>query len=179
MMIRTASPRWPAVMVALMLAVSGPQVQAQRSTPVTVVNPDSDPVPVAPAGIAGVPVQGSTILVVPAGEFSDTEPLIEPPAGSMLIIEYLTVAIDSRNPQEQGVVGLRTSVAGTSILHRLGPIPPLLQTGLGSGRGQEFQRNVRLYSDATVQAVYQRGTGFDTERAIVQVTFSGRLVPLP
>ncbi|MCP5150239.1 MAG: hypothetical protein H6983_10210 [Ectothiorhodospiraceae bacterium] len=164
--------------VAMMGAMS-PSALAQRSTPVTVVNPESAPVPVTPTSVAGRPVQGSVVLVVPAGEFSDLEQLIVPPPGTMVVIEYLTIAVDSRNTEEQGAVGIRTALDGSAVVHRLGPLPPLVRTGLGSGFSQELQRNLTLYSDAAVDVFYQRGTGFDGERAIVQVTFAGRLVPIP
>lgn len=152
-------------------------VAAPAVKEVLVVNPMNQPVPVTPIGIGGTLVQGATTLVVPAGEFSDVEPLFEPPPGKSLVIEYVTIAVDGRNVEEQGVVAIRTRLNGSTVLHRLGPIPPLLRTGLGSGFGQEFQRNVRLYSDDTADVLYQRGTGFDTERAIIQITYSGHLVP--
>ena len=135
--------------------------------------------PVVPSAIAGTPVQGSTTLVIPAGESADSEVLFDTPPGTILIVEYVTIGVDSRNPDEQAIFGLRTTLDGERVLHRLGPLPPLLQTGIGSGRGIDLQRNLRLYADAPVVAIWQRGTGFDIERVIATITFTGRLVPAP
>jgi hypothetical protein len=151
---------------------------AQRSVPVTVVNPESRPVPVLPQGMEGVPVQENVVLVVPADESSASADLYDAPEGKVLIIEYLTLVVDSRGDEQAWIV-LQTGLGGETGSHFLGPLPPPVLTGLGSGKTITLQRNLRAYSDGIVRFYYTRGTGFTDERAIIQVSVTGRLVDAP
>lgn len=165
------------VLFALGLVCSG-ATAAVRSTPVTVVNSESQPVPVQPAGMTGIPVQTREIMVIPAGDSNDTIDLFDVPAGSLLIVDYLTVTVDSR-AEEQGYLLLLSTLDGTEVGHNLGPMPPSVYTGLGSGQTQFLQRSLSIYSDSLVRFSFSRGTGLDGERAILQISISGRLVPDP
>ena len=165
-------------LLALIPTNVGATMNFRKPTPVKVVNPDSAPIPVKLQEKREEPVQAQETLVVVAGESSGAVDLYIPPAGKLLIIEYITIQVDSRN-EEQGILILETNMNGEPVSHRLGPLPPQVYTGLGSGTTQTLQRSLLAYSDGVVSFRYVRGTGLDGERAIVGITMSGRLVDIP
>lgn len=83
------------VLFAIGLACAGANA-AVRSTPVTVVNSESEPVPMQAVGMTGIPVQAREILVIAAGDSSGSIDLVDVPAGRLLIVDYLTITVDSR-----------------------------------------------------------------------------------
>jgi hypothetical protein len=153
----------------------------KRKKPVRVVvtNKDTSPVPVKVQDVrVDVPVQAKALLVLLAGVSSASAELFVPPPGKLLVVEYLTITVDSRN-EEQAYPVLRTGLDGEEVSHNLGPLPARVQTGLGSGWTIMLQRNLVAYSDEAAVFSYTRGTGFLGERAIVQVSMSGRLLDGP
>ncbi|MCB1787553.1 MAG: hypothetical protein KDJ33_14995 [Gammaproteobacteria bacterium] len=165
-----------ALIVGLMSQIGA--VAAERAVPVTVVNSEVSPVPVQAMGMVGIPYQDRQILVIPAGDAGGNVSFLAPAPDSLLVVEYLTLTIDSRDEQ-QGYLMLETQLDGEAIAHNLGPLPPLVLTGLGSGTSQFLQRNLTAYSDGPPRLLFTRGTGLDGERAILQATIVGRLVPNP
>ena len=94
-----------ALIVGLMSQIGA--VAAERAVPVTVVNSEVSPVPVQAMGMVGIPYQDRQILVIPAGDAGGNVSFLAPAPDSLLVVEYLTLTIDSRDEQ-QGYLMLET-----------------------------------------------------------------------
>ncbi|MDJ0740354.1 MAG: hypothetical protein QNJ91_11585 [Gammaproteobacteria bacterium] len=150
-----------------LLAFSIGSYAATRSTPVTVVNTDGEPVPVA-AIDASAPVNACAIL----GPFSGAEQLIySVPPDMALAIEYGAIdPVDTLDEGEFVQVQITTTAGGVEGVFFVGKV---------SGSEFTFGRDgrvLKIYADPGTDVV--GGVGIRGYLGDVEICLSGRLSPV-
>jgi hypothetical protein len=164
-----------AALVTIMSAVGAADA---ATTNVKVVNGRNAPALVMDQTVVQ-PVHGNASVRLNAGEGSAFLELITPPAGKMVVIEYLSIHAFTREATANALLKLFGSLGeGAEIEHYLDAFPPPISIGVTSAFQQTLTQQVLLYSTGPVALNIQRGDK-DALVGDFDVSFSGYLVKSP
>jgi hypothetical protein len=139
------------------------------TTSVEVVNGRDAPVPVLEQKVLQ-PVHNYAGKVLKRGERAVTLDLVTPPEGKMVVIEYITIRVNTEDKTENALFDLRgRREDGWGAIHFLDALPPPISVGFGRGFQQTLTQHVLLYSWGPVDLHICRGSTAVSE-FIVSVT---------
>jgi hypothetical protein len=138
----------------------------------------------APALVMGQtvlhPVHGNVNVRLEAGQTDADLELITPPAGQMVVVEYLTIQAFVEEATANALLTLSGDLGEDhEVQHYLDAFPPPSSLNVGiTTLEQILRQDVLLYSTGPVHLDINRGQK-DTLVALFDVTFSGYLVKAP
>lgn len=174
--------------LGLLLAASlvCPSAFAQRSTPVTVVNDDSNPIPVVTdndlsqrEGFAErVTAAFGTFRGIPTSDrVAGTDFLT--PADATLVIEYMTLRATQDNADQIGFVEIRATSRGTTISHSLPVASDLVSLPAGSSQKiTNYAWPLKIYVDPGTDVILNLNSIAGSAGGSAAYTVSGYLVPV-
>jgi len=161
-------------MLALIVGAVGAEAATTR---VKVVNGRGAPAVVMDQTVLR-PVHGNaTARLDGRSRFADLE-LFTPPAGQMVVIEYVTMQAFVEEQTANAVLELEGGLGEEGIEHALEAFPPPIELGIGTLYQQTLTQHVLLYSTGTVVLSIDRGEKA-TKLGVFDVSFSGYLVKAP
>jgi hypothetical protein len=172
--------RWHPFVVASVAIIVATVASCQTpTTSVEVVNRRDAPVPVLSQTVFQ-PVQGAAGRALQRGESELTLELMKPPEGKMVVIEYITIRVDSHDKTANALLELWGSLeeGKGGFFHHLDALPPPISVGLFYPFQQMLTQHVLLYSWGPVRLHINRGSK-NTAVSQFNVKFSGYLVEAP
>jgi len=135
-----------------------------------IINDASSPVPVVASELFPTPFQGN--LSFSGGP--DNEECVSVPAGYGLIVELVTARTLSNNQTANLILTMQTVVGGVSVGHDMAL--ERLDTGLGVSL--TLTQALRAYADPGDKTLCFGSANLSGGPFLVQVSFSGQLVPV-
>lgn len=124
------------------------------------------------------PVHGNANVRLEAGQSDAELELFTPPAGQMVVIEYLTILALVEDSAANALLELEGGLGEEGIEHALEAFPPPIELGILTLFQQTLTQEVLLYSTDTVVLSIDRGQK-NAKLGIFEVSFSGYLVKAP
>jgi hypothetical protein len=165
------------VLPALALVVAAGGCAETAPTRTNVVNGRDAPVPVLEQTILQ-PVQGTAGRILEKGERSTFLDLVTPPGGKMIVLQYITIRVDTQDKTANALFELWGLLEGRSFIHYLDALPPPISVGVWRGFQQMLTQHVLVYSTGPVALRIDRGSK-NTAVSSFEVSFSGYLVEAP
>jgi hypothetical protein len=160
--------------LALIMGIVGAEAATTR---VEVVNGRGAPALVMDQTVLR-PVHGNaTVRMEASSRFADLE-VFTPPAGQMVVIEYLTILALVEDQTANALLELEGALGEEGIEHALAVFPPPIELGILTLFQQTLTEEVLLYSTDSVVLSIDRGQR-NTKLGIFEVSFSGYLVEAP
>ena len=148
-------------------------------TKIKVVNGRGAPAPVMDQMVLQ-PVHGNANVRLEAGQTGAELELFTPPAGQMVVIEYLTIQAFVAEATANALLTLSGDLGEQQeVQHYLDALPPPTSLNVSIGPFEQMLRQqVLLYSTGRVYLDINRGQK-DTLEGLFDVTFSGYLIKAP
>jgi hypothetical protein len=150
---------------------------ADAQTPVKVVNPKSDPVPVVNINDAGQPFNKAAIIIQQAGTNVSQADVANVPEGKRLVIEFVSFSSELPVGQRAVFFHLSTDIGTGNVF-----FPLMVNAQPAAVDGDPIFRtaqSLRVYSDGgtTVKAAFGRSNS--TGSATCNIYISGYLIDIP
>ena len=164
-------------LIAILALIMGAVGAEAATTRVKVVNGRNAPALVMDQTVLR-PVHGNaTVRLEASSRFADLE-VFTPPAGQMVVIEYLTILALVEDSAANALLELEGGLGEEGIEHALEAFPPPIELGILTLFQQTLTQEVLLYSTDTVVLSIDRGQKH-AKLGIFEVSFSGYLVKAP
>jgi hypothetical protein len=167
------------LVIAVFAMMVGAVGFAEAATTVKVVNGRGAPALVTDQTVLQ-PVHGNANVLLEAGQTGADLELITPPAGKMVVIEYLTIQAFVSELAANALLTLSGDLGEEhEVQHYLDAFPPPTSLNVGITTFEQILRqHVLLYSTGPVHLDINRGQKDDLV-GLFDVTFSGYLVKAP
>jgi hypothetical protein len=167
------------LVIAVFAMMVGAVGFAEAATTVKVVNGRGAPALVMDQTVLQ-PVHGNANVLLEAGQTGADLELITPPAGKMVVIEYLTIQAFVSELAANALLTLSGDLGEEhEVQHYLDAFPPPTSLNVGITTFEQILRqHVLLYSTGPVHLDINRGQKDDLV-GLFDVTFSGYLVKAP